>query len=445
MTEHRPQGGRERAYLFAAQVASDKVLFSVQESLAELAQLAATANLEVVGQGVQRLETINPATYIGSGKVEEIQELQHDLGFDLVIFDDELSPAQLRNLEEAIEAKILDRTALILDIFAQHAHTREGALQVELAQYTYRLPRLTRQWTHLSRQTVGGVGLRGPGETQLEVDRREIGRRMAHLRQELEQVRQQRGLQRRQRRKHGLPVIAIVGYTNAGKSTLLNTLSGADVLVEDKLFATLDPTTRRVALPSGKEALFTDTVGFIQKLPTELVAAFRATLEEVQEADLLLLVVDVTDSNLLAKVRAVEEVLHQLEADDKPIILALNKVDLVDPEIELQSVRNRFFTPSNDLTELRAHYPHVLPVSAQQSVGLPELLAAVEGVLVEQMVELELVLPYAAGDLLNLWHTQGVIESQSFREDGTHVRGRLPRWLVGQVQAEAKGRSRRLG
>lgn len=445
LTENRPQGGRERAYLFAAQVSGGQALFSVQESLAELAQLAATANLEVVGHGVQRLETINPATYIGSGKVEEIQQLQHDLGFDLVIFDDELSPAQLRNLEESIEAKILDRTALILDIFAQHAHTREGALQVELAQYTYRLPRLTRQWTHLSRQTMGGVGLRGPGETQLEVDRREIGRRMVHLKQELEQVRQQRGLQRRQRRKHGLPVIAIVGYTNAGKSTLLNTLSGADVLVEDKLFATLDPTTRRVSLPSGKEALFTDTVGFIQKLPTELVAAFRATLEEVQEADLLLLVVDVTDNNLLAKVQAVEEVLNQLEADDKPIILALNKVDLIDPEVELRATGNRFFTPANDLTELRAHYPHVLPVSAQQGVGLTELLAAVEGVLVAQMVELEAVLPFTAGDLLNLWHTQGVIESQSFREDGTHVRGRLPHWLVDQVQAEAKGRERRLG
>jgi GTPase len=445
LTENRPQGGCERAYLFAAQASGAKSLFSVQESLAELAQLASTANLEVVGQGIQRLETINPATYIGSGKVEEIQQLQHDLGFDLVIFDDELSPAQLRNLEEAIEAKILDRTALILDIFAQHAHTREGALQVELAQYTYRLPRLTRQWTHLSRQTVGGVGLRGPGETQLEVDRREIGRRMVHLKQELEQVRQQRGLQRRQRRKHGLPVIAIVGYTNAGKSTLLNALSGADVLVEDKLFATLDPTTRRVTLPSGKEALFTDTVGFIQKLPTELVAAFRATLEEVQEADLLLLVVDVTDSNLLAKVIAVEEVLHQLAADDKPIVLALNKVDLVDPELELRSAGNRFFTPSNDLTELRAKYLQVLSVSAQQSVGLAELLAAVEGVLVNQMVELEVVLPYASGDLLNLWHTQGVIESQSFREDGTHVRGRLPSWLVDQVQAEAKGRAKRLG
>jgi len=240
--------------------------------------LARTAGLAVVGRTVQHLAAVNPATYIGSGKVAELEALRRELGYAVLIFDDELSPAQLRNLEEQIEARIIDRTALILDIFALHARSREGALQVELAQYAYRLPRLTRMWTHLSRQAVGGVGLRGPGETQLEIDRREISRRMTQLRHELEAVRQQRSLQRRRRRRAGLPVIAIVGYTNAGKSTLLNRLSGSAVLVQDQLFATLDPTTRRVVLPSGKEALFTDTVGFIQKLPTELVAAFRATL-----------------------------------------------------------------------------------------------------------------------------------------------------------------------
>ncbi|MHB9032373.1 MAG: GTPase HflX [Anaerolineae bacterium] len=433
-SERRLQAGGEKAYLFAADVSGSKSLFSVQRSLGELERLADTAGLQVVGQGVQHLDTINPATYIGSGKVEELSRLQHELGYDVLIFDDELSPAQLRNLEEAIPALILDRTALILDIFAQHARTREGALQVELAQYAYRLPRLTRQWTHLSRQTVGGVGLRGPGETQLEVDRREIGRRMAHLREELEQVRQQRALQRRQRRRHGLPVIAIVGYTNAGKSTLLNALSAADVLAEDRLFATLDPTTRRVELPGGKEALFTDTVGFIQKLPTELVAAFRATLEEVQEADVLLLVADVTDPNLLAQVTTVEQVLADLEADDKPVILALNKVDLVDPEKELQPTGTRFFTPRNDISILQDRFSTVLSLSAEQKVGIEELLSAVEGVLVQQMVELEIVLPYAAGDLLNTWHKQGVIESQVYRSGGTRVKGKLPPWLAEQIR-----------
>lgn len=235
-----------------AQVHGRAALFNTEDSLDELEQLARTAGMEVVGRDIQRVSSLHPATYIGTGKAQEVGALKTELGFDVVIFDDELSPAQLRNLEEAIACKIIDRTALILDIFAMRARTKEGALQVELAQYTYRLPRLTRAWTHLSRQAVGGVGLRGPGETQLETDRREIGHRMAGLRREIEEVRQQRALQRRQRRRQGLPVVAIVGYTNAGKSTLLNRLSGADVLVEDKLFATLDPTTRRVALPSGK-------------------------------------------------------------------------------------------------------------------------------------------------------------------------------------------------
>ena len=412
-------------------------LFSVRDSLDELEQLAHTAGVEVVGRETQRLATIHPATYIGSGKVEEIKALRQELGYDLLLFDEKLSPAQLRNLEEALEGKVLDRTALILDIFALHARTKEGALQVELAQYTYRLPRLTRQWTHLSRQTVGGVGLRGPGETQLETDRREIGHRIAQLRQEIEQVRQQRSLQRRRRRRAGMPVIAIVGYTNSGKSTLLNRISGADVLVADQLFATLDPTTRKVALPSGKEVLFTDTVGFIQKLPTELVAAFHATLEEVQEADILLHVVDISDRNLMQKVQAVEEVLGDLEADDKPAIVALNKVDLVDPDAELQESANhhetRLAMRHNMLGELHANYAHVVPVSAEQGVGMEELLGAVEQLLVEQMVEMEVVIPYSAGELLSLWHKQGVIDEQRYQQGGIRVRGKLPRWMVGMV------------
>jgi GTP-binding protein HflX len=427
----------ERAFLVGAQVRGQAKPFDLQDSLDELEQLAYTAGLEVVGRTHQNLESIHPATFIGSGKVEELGSLRKQLNFDIILFDDELSPAQLRNLENTLEIKIVDRTALILDIFAQHARTREGALQVELAQYTYRLPRLTRQWTHLSRQTVGGVGLRGPGETQLEVDRREIGRRMAHLRQELDQVRQQRSLQRRRRRRTGMAVIAIVGYTNAGKSTLLNRLADAGVLTEDKLFATLDPTTRRVDLPSGKEVLFTDTVGFIQKLPTQLVAAFRATLEEVNEADVLVHVTDISDRNLLQKVEAVEQVLQQIEVTDKPTVLALNKVDLVDPDIDLIERENRFVAHHSDLQDLPARYDHVIAISAEQGVGIEELLRAVEEVLTEQMVEFEVTLPYQASDILNLWHKQGIVTEQNFRPQGVEVRGKLPKWLVGLAEEAA--------
>jgi GTP-binding protein HflX len=285
---------RERGLLVGVQLKSQQDGWDIEDSLVELRQLAWTAGVDVAGQTWQRLDSFQSATLIGSGKVEELVELRHDLDCSVVLFDDELSPRQQRNLEEALgqDVTVLDRTGLILDIFAQHARTREGQLQVELAQYEYRLPRLTRAWTHLARQAgggaarggSGGVGLRGPGETQLEVDRRDISRRIAQIKDELEQVRRHRQLHRRQRQRHDIPVIAIVGYTNAGKSTMLNALSGATVLAEDKLFATLDPTTRRVTLPGGMEVVVSDTVGFIQKLPTELVAAFRATLEGIQEA-----------------------------------------------------------------------------------------------------------------------------------------------------------------
>jgi len=436
----RTPEGEERAYLVAGATRATPEAFRPEESLDELAQLARTAGLAVVGRTVQHLAAVNPATYIGSGKVAELEALRRELGYAVLIFDDELSPAQLRNLEEQIEARIIDRTALILDIFALHARSREGALQVELAQYAYRLPRLTRMWTHLSRQAVGGVGLRGPGETQLEIDRREISRRMTQLRHELEAVRQQRSLQRRRRRRAGLPVIAIVGYTNAGKSTLLNRLSGSAVLVQDQLFATLDPTTRRVVLPSGKEALFTDTVGFIQKLPTELVAAFRATLEEVTEADVLLHIADVSDRGLLSKVGAVEHVLEDLGAGDKPTVLALNKVDLVDPDTDLEGAGGaRFATRHALLDELHDRYEHVVPISAEQGVGMAELLATIEEGLYEQMVDADLVLPYDAGEALNLWHRQGIVEEQTYTDGGIHVRGRVPRWLLGALQDEPGG------
>jgi len=422
----------------AVQVRGRPSPLDVHDSLDELAQLVRTAGLEVAGRDYQRLPSIKAATYMGSGKLDEINLLRQTLGFDVLILDDELSSAQLRNLEEALDIRILDRTALILDIFAMHARTKEGALQVELAQYAYRLPRLTRQWTHLSRQGVGGVGLRGPGERQLEVDRRDITRRMSHLRDDLEQVRKQRGLQRRRRRRRGMPVIAIVGYTNAGKSSLLNRLSGADVLVQDMLFATLDPTTRRVNLPSGKEVLFTDTVGFIQKLPTQLVASFRATLEEVHEADILLHVADIADKNLREKIEAAEEVLAQIDADGKPTVVALNKIDLIDPGTELAPQGNRFAMRRDTVAELRDRYDRVIAISAQQGVGIEDLLQAVEEMLVEQMVQVDALLPYDAGELLNLWHEQGIIDEQIYGADGIRVRGKLPPWMAGMVAAGSK-------
>jgi GTP-binding protein HflX len=416
----------ERALLVGAQLKSQRDGWDIEDSLLELGQLAHTAGLEVVGQTWQRLDRFNPATLVGAGKVEELIDLCHDLDCDLTVFDDELSPRQLRNLEQSFGdgIRILDRTSLILDIFAQHARTREGRLQVELAQYEYRLPRLTRAWTHLARQAgggtarggPGGVGLRGPGETQLEVDRREIGRRIAQLKGELEQVRQRRQLYRRQRKRAAVPVVAIVGYTNAGKSTLLNALSGAGVLVEDKLFATLDPTTRRVSLPGGREALFSDTVGFIQKLPTELVAAFRATLEEINEADLILHVVDITHANALQQKETVTQTLADLGVVDRPVIVALNKIDRV-PDLALSG---------DQLLE----YPNSLPISAAQRIGLEALLSRVEEVLAARLVYVRVQVPYTRGDLVAIFHEQGTSVKQSHGPDGVLLEGHLPRrWL----------------
>ncbi len=424
---------RERGFLVGTEIKGVAAEWELEDSLRELAQLAATAGIEVVGQTTQRLEAINPATYIGAGKVEELEVWRRELGFDVVIFDDELSPSQQKNLEKALEerVKIIDRTVLILDIFAQRARTREGALQVELAQYEYRLPRLTHAWTHLGQQTGGaagrggaggGVGLRGPGETQLELDRQEIRRRIAHLRRELEEVRKQRGLHRERRRREGVPTVAIVGYTNAGKSTLLNTLTDAGVLAEDKLFATLDPTTRRVALPNGKEVLFTDTVGFIRKLPTTLVAAFRATLEEVTEADILVHVVDVTHRNAHEQAETVAGVLAELGADDKPVVVALNKIDLL-PDRSAEGV-------GKALDEWRQDYPRSVAISAAHGLGIDALLAAVEDVLAEDMLPVDVVVPYRANELVALFHQWGVIEREAYAEQGTHIVGRLPRRLL---------------
>jgi len=403
------------------------VLWTMADSLAELALLADTAGLKVIGALEQRLERPNPATLIGSGKVEELVALRADTGANVIIFDEELSPAQQREIEKAIRndsVKVLDRTALILDIFAQHAHTREGALQVELAQLEYRLPRLTRAWTHLARQTggaaarggAGGVGLRGPGETQLESDRREIGRRIAHLKVELEDVRKHRSQYRRRRREEAVPVVALVGYTNAGKSTLLNALSGSDIYAADQLFATLDPTTRRVKLPGGREVLITDTVGFIQKLPTALVAAFRATLEEISDADVIVHVVDITHENVEEQVATVIRVLEELEATDQPLITALNKVDQL-PGVE-------------DVDLSAAGLQNSVPISALTGWGLPDLLTQLEQVLDEDMALIDVYLPYERGDLLALVHQRGMIMRETHEETGTAVVARVPRRIA---------------
>jgi GTP-binding protein HflX len=398
----------------------------LDDSITELAELARTAGVAVLGRAEQRLDAINPATYVGKGKVEELKLLVRDLDLDMVIFNDELSPTQQRNLEQELDVQVIDRTALILDIFAKHARTREGSLQVELAQYEYRLPRLTRGWTHLARQAgggaarggAGGVGLRGPGETQLETDRRIIRRRIAQLKRELVQVRRQREQHRQQRRKNWLPVVSLVGYTNAGKSTLLNALTDATVLATDLLFATLDPTTRRLPLLGGKEVLITDTVGFIQKLPTQLVAAFRATLEEIVDADLILHVIDITHRNVREQVETVVQVLEEIGAGHKPMLVALNKVDLLNQPEEASSIA--------------AQYPNAVAISAMYGNGLDDLVQAIETQLAQHMTWVRVRLPYAETELAALFHRHGLITNETHGAKGVIIEGKLPPALVGR-------------
>ncbi len=416
---------------------TEDAYWPAKESLAELERLAHTAGMVVVGYEIQQLMHPHPATFIGPGKAEEIAAKAEEKAASLVLFDDELSPRHQRELEEILgeDVRVLDRTALILDIFAQHAHTREGSLQVELAQYEYRLPRLTRAWTHLARQAggraggaTGSVGVRGPGESQLETDRRMIRRRITQLKDELERVRAHRKRYRTRRRRAGMPTVALVGYTNAGKSTLLNALADADVLVADQLFATLDPTTSRVELPGGGSTLFTDTVGFIQKLPTQLVAAFHATLEEITEADLLVHVMDLTHPQMWRQARAVEETLETLRAARKPMVSALNKIDLL---------------PSADaIPSAVSQLPNPVAISALTGEGLPRLLTRVEEMLEAQMAEIDVLIPYDRGELVDLFHRRGLIRSEEHTEEGTHITGLVPRKLVGRFQGMERAAQR---
>ena len=419
-----------RGYLVGVALQQASTQFSFEESLAELALLADTAGIDVVGQTYQRAKQINPKTFIGKGKLQQVIEEVSYLDANLVIFDDELSPRHQRELEKQFgeAVRLLDRSSLILDIFAQHARTREGALQVELAQYEYLLPRLTRQWTHLARQAggggarggSGGVGLRGPGETQLEVDRREISRKITKLKRDLEQVRSHRRLHRDRRRRSGLPLVALVGYTNAGKSTLINALSDSNVYVADQLFATLDPTTRKIQLPDQAEMLLTDTVGFIQKLPTTLVAAFRATLEEVVEADLLLHVVDISHDSALRQIDAVEDTLAEIDASAMPRILVLNKIDQVDVTLEN-------FT-------LVDGYEHVVPISAKRGQGLNHLLAAIRDVLRQRETTLQVLLPYSAGKEYSSLYDKGYVQGEQSAADGWLLTLRMPADISGHFR-----------
>jgi GTP-binding protein HflX len=420
---------RERSFMVGVEIRSQEHLLTINESLAELSRLAETAGLEVVGQTTQKLDQPNVHTYIGAGKIEEIQAFVEELDADVILFDDELSPRHQRELENIFgeKVRILDRTALILDIFAQHANTNEGVLQVELAQYEYRLPRLTRYWTHLARQagggagrtgSVGGVGLRGPGETQLEVDRREIRKKIGHIKEQIEKVRIHRQQYRSRRKNSRIPVIALVGYTNAGKSTLLNQIAKSNIYVADQLFATLDPTTRRVELPGGHVGLFTDTVGFIQKLPTTLVAAFRATLEEIAEADLLLHVIDITHSEVHAHTRAVYQILKEIGASEIPIVTAVNKID-------------RLKEPDRARLALE-EFPNAVAISALKGEGIQEMLKKVNQYLFETYSPVQVKIPYQKGNLIALFHEQGQVEREEHEMGGVIIVGRIPGRLLAQ-------------
>lgn len=384
--------------------------WDVSHSLSELAQLTETAGAEVVGSVWQKRSRVDPAYFIGRGKVQEISLVRQELGANLIIFDDELSPAQQRNLEQMLGVKVIDRPALILDIFAQRAQSHEGKLQVELAQLKYNLPRLGGQGLVLSR-LGGGIGTRGPGETKLEVDRRRIRSRINDIEQEIEHLKKHRALHRERRQTSRIPTTALVGYTNAGKSTLLNKLTAAGVLAEDKLFATLDSTTRRSKLPSGKEFLLTDTVGFIQKLPHQLIAAFRGTLEEVVQADLLLHVIDASHPQYEQHMQAVYQVLRELGAETKPVITVFNKMDKIDNQhIIMRMLRE----------------PNTIAISAENGTNLDKLLSMIEDNLKATTVDTTLLIPYDNSGLVAKLYEFATVHSVAYEEAGIAVTVSLP-------------------
>ncbi|MDO4452030.1 MAG: GTPase HflX [Lachnospiraceae bacterium] len=388
-----------------------------EKSLDELEELARTAGAVTVGRVIQNREQIHPATYVGKGKIDEIKELLWETEATGIICDDELSPAQLGNLQDALDTKVMDRTLIILDIFAERASTSEGKIQVELAQLKYRQSRLVGLGKSLSR-LGGGIGTRGPGEKKLEMDRRLIKGRIAQLNRELKEVKRHREVTREQRNRNHLPVVAIVGYTNAGKSTLLNKLTGASVLEEDKLFATLDPTTRGLKLQSKQEILLTDTVGFIRKLPHHLIEAFKSTLEEAKYADIILHVVDASNPQLDEQMHIVYETLRQLEVVNKPIITAFNKQDKADSEMIIR--------------DFKADY--IVKISAKTGEGLENLLDTVEEVLRQQKVMVESVYPYAEAGKIQLIRKYGELLTEEYREEGIFVKAYVPVEIYGKIQ-----------
>ena len=413
-TKERP----EKVILAAV---SDKDADAALASLSELEALADTAGAETLELFLQTREHPHPGTYFGSGKLEELRERVAELEADGIICDDELTPAQMRNMSDALGTKVMDRTLLILDIFAKHAATREGCIQVELAQLRYRAARLTGRGVSLSR-LGGGIGTRGPGESKLETDRRRIHERISVLKAELSDVVQHRMTQRSQRMRNAVPVVAVVGYTNAGKSTLLNALTGSEILAEDKLFATLDPTTRKLVLPGAEEVLLTDTVGFINKLPHDLVDAFRSTLEEAKYADILLHVVDASDPEMRTHIDTVYRTLLDLKVEDKPVLTAFNKCDML-PEGAL------LYDGQADET---------VRISALHGDGLDRLQELLQGLLQKQKVWFDRVIPYAkAGEAARV-RKYGTVLEESYEEDGIHIKAYVPKALAGEFQAAGK-------
>lgn len=413
----------ETALLVGVQQGAAKA-WEIRDSLDELALLCETAGAQVLESVVCRITRPSPATYIGKGKAEDIAEEVRTRGIATVVFDDDLSPAQGRNLEKIMGTKVVDRTQVILDIFAQHARTREGSLQIELAQLEYLLPRLRRMWTHLERQK-GGIGMHGPGEKQLELDRRRILEKIDRIRRDLEHVRRHRHEQRRGRRRHGWALVSVVGYTNAGKSTLLNSLTGAGVLAYDKLFATLDPTTRQLKLPNHQQALLTDTVGFIRKLPHGLVAAFKATLEEVGEADLLMHVIDASHPQVEAQLAAVETVLRELGVHDKPVLHVLNKLDVAGADARALQLAARL-------------HPSVA-ISALRGTGLDRLRDVLADLLQNRRVRVKLRIPQGEGRLLAAIRSAGGVLHTDYDGDEVVVDATLPPRLRGLCEAFVVG------